>query len=140
MTSFGDEFSSIPEIAYNFDKWLPEDQRKGRQVVPEPSTEQVVTFWNDWNAAYQRAREAAMRATAEFGTPPEGETTEQREDRMLAEEAAAQGAAAKLMEDRIAIVSAACSGTPSEDELKALPFRVRRGFEAYLAGKLGPEA
>ena len=134
---FGD--SSVDEIAYNFDKWLPDELKGGRVVVPEPSTERVIAFWREWQAAFTHARRASEKVTEEY-PERDDETPDERDDRIMAREAAGQEVAARLIADRTQVLSDVCSGTPSVETLNALPHRIRRAFEGYIAGKIGPEA
>jgi len=130
--------ANVPAIKFNFDTWL--GTKSGDIVVPEPSTEQVVRFWSEWQASLSRARAATAEMERELPKPPENETADQRDERIMAEEAAGQLITAKFMDERRALLAAVCSDVPNVDTLVSLPFRVQRAFEGYVAAKLSPEA
>lgn len=101
-------------------------------TIPEPSNKQVKTFFNTVRAISQGLRlddvarageldEAAQKDLAEFLAGLTDEQLEERED------------------DIAQAVHDLCSGTPSAEEYKNLPYRVQGAFGAWLAGELRPE-
>ena len=138
-TGFGDD--AVKELSYNFDKWLPEGERTGRHVIPEPSTDQISDFWT----AYFKTLDGIRRERGEEAPKnPDGtdaeETPDERDDRIARNIALGQQAAMKANEERKVILAELCSNTPDRETLDKLPHRVIRAFEAYIVGAFSPEA
>jgi hypothetical protein len=132
--------ASVSELAYNFDKWLDHrpELKRGRQVIPEPSSDAVTEFLRGWVESFDRALNHVERAQ-----PPKDreETREERDDRVSRNMAAEQAAAQELRAERVTLIATLCSKSPDAETLEALPHRVFTAFSAYLQSKLAdPEA
>ena len=144
------DFEGVEEMAYNFDKWLPRAIEgyapQGRIVIPEPSTEAITTFMRDYTLLVSHDLDETAERRKKFAPPAaeDGslieETSEERHLRLSAMLTSLYDAATASLTERAELLSAACSGTPSTEEILALPARVRMAFEAYVIGKFDPEA
>ena len=129
-TTFGE--NELPELAYNFDKWT--GQIRGKVLIPEPSEQQVTDFFREWWTLIEKNR------TWDGEKPAEDETPEQRDERLERDFVAQQNAALAVTARRRELLSEVCSGTPSVEELEALPHRVQRAFIGYIMRMLDPQA
>jgi hypothetical protein len=140
----------VQPLGWNFYPYVGEDID---HPIPEPPTHLVVDYWNaladreDWarheaQKAIREQTDAVEAERAQRPTPDSPQTLETDEER----ERRIQGLLAEnrhVMEEarrRLAeAMSAVCSGSPSVDELLALPERIFRAFDQYLVEELNPE-
>lgn len=109
------------ELVYNFEPYQP----GVRGTIPEPSTEQIQTFLE------------VLRQVMPTVEGPDGKKmldlaalNERFKDNPDEAEAIVNSA-----------VSAVCSGTPTADQIGALPYRVKQRFYGWVVGTfLAPEA
>ena len=138
-TTFGEE--ELPEFAYNFDRWL--EVKRGKVIIPEPTTTQVTTFFGEWFQASAKSTFTGEQAPEDLvdddGNSRE-ETEDERNDRIARNYAGAARVTLTLREKRYDLLAEVCSNEPSRETIAQLPHRVYAAFEAYVMGKLNPEA
>lgn len=128
--------------------------------VPEPSIDQIEDFYNtardialEQRAAYERMRERRIEMRRQDwrdthlegeALPPDSELPEELSDlvreRLKVEEAEAREIDRRADLRQREALSALCSGTPSTEQLIALPVRVLEAFAGYIEGFYSPEA
>lgn len=134
--------SSVPELAYNFDKWLGTKSEHqgpdiGKVIIPEPSVTAVSDFLNGWITVLNSA---AGHFTPEKAPEDHEEKADERDERISRNLAAETIAANKLRGEKVTLIAALCQATPSEETLLKLPHRVSSAFEGYLLRMLRAEA
>lgn len=99
-------------------------------TIPEPSSGQVDTFMADVRAMIEPIKDL-------FGK----DTTDLAEDADLAEKVSAlpDDLVAGMSDQMTEAVAKFCSGSPSKEEIEALPYRVQTAFMAWLMSELRPE-
>lgn len=102
-------------------------------VVPEPTSDQIDEFRTTLAAAYQDLGldpETLNAATGEGGIGP------------VLEHFGAIMASTSNLETKVAkAVAVLCSGSPTEEQILALPYRVRQAFLGWMTGTFfNPEA
>lgn len=123
---------AVEKLEYNFGRY-DDDQT---HEIPEPSSDQVATFWSSFFGIVQRSREAVDKAAK----APEDETAEQRDERLKAQIVEGQHRTVENLAERRKLVAALCSNEPSIEKLEALPHRIFDAFESYMLAALNPEA
>lgn len=113
-------FTGVEETTFDLERYVP--GMKG--TIPEPSSEQIQTFVEVLQTVLPTKEEDGKRILdmdkiSEFFEAHE----EDAED---------------IVNDAIAAV---CSNTPTAEQIKALPYRVKQGFYGFVTGTyLNPEA
>lgn len=107
----------------------PYAEAKG--TVPEPTDEQVATFYGDLGQQLEKALGPERVAGIDL--------TEPREVGRLFMSLTAEDHRA-MYDQMLALHAAVCSNEPSVEQLGALPFRLRQAFYGMLQEWLRPEA
>lgn len=135
MATF-DAATAVEQLDYDFTKYGGE---KG--TIPEPTTGQMETYFNEIRDIANRARElqAAAKRMSDSETEPGSEqvTDEQAQEIIAAMD---KFSLAKFQEEMSGAVARLCSGSPSESDLSVLPYRVLQAFIKWISGEFRPEA
>lgn len=100
-------------------------------TVPEPSSDQVAQFYTDLQTGFEAVLPADRVADYDLSSPTD----------LLKLNLSLTVDETKALYDRhLDTYAAVCQGTPSRDDLEALPFRLRQAFYGALVGWLRPEA
>jgi hypothetical protein len=113
----------VEATTYDLTQWVPDMQGE----IPEPSTAQV----EDFMAVLRQVMPTKVTESGEvtLDVPAIKAFFEEHEEDDFAEE---------LINDA---VSALCSNTPTADQIRQLPHRVKQGFYGFVIGTyLSPEA
>lgn len=124
-----DAGAAVEKLSYDFTAF-----GGGKGDIPEPSPEQVASFWAELIGAL--TRHAGHKAVV----AKDGESEEARDERLRQEVIEGKHRSIETIARRRELVSELCSGTPSVDDLCKLPARVLAAFEAYIQEALSPEA
>lgn len=101
-------------------------------VIPEPSTGDVEGFFQALRGMAAEVRElmgnAQQMQDGELNDEDAAETISKMDDNMVA----------KFQDRLIDAIAGLTNGTPSKEEIGALPYRVLGAFSAWLGGELRP--
>lgn len=113
------------ELTYDFTKYIPD----AKGVIPEPTSEQIQHFT-------QTLQKIMPSKTI---TDENGNERNVLDIEKIKEEYGEDGSEVELT--LAAAVSQVCSGTPTAEQILALPYRVKRRFTGWITGTLlDPEA
>jgi hypothetical protein len=102
-------------------------------VIPEPTTERVEQFFKDLRTMAAEVR--SLMGVAE--QVQEGEISDQDAADVVA---SMDDSTIQNMQDHlIDAVAGLCGGTPTREQIAALPYRVLATFNAWIGGELRPE-
>lgn len=120
--------AAIEPLEYDFAPYQPEV--KG--VIPEPSEEQVQTYFKAVTKAAEGVRH--LRATADK-VQQGGEIDGDNPDVAALMEEMENFDMAGMLRSITEAVADLCSGQPTADQIQALPFRVRQEFVKWVGSQ-----
>lgn len=124
MSSF-DASSIVEPLDYNFEKY------GGRKaVIPEPNEEQVITY-------YKELDELLKSLAGEFVKLPAHPTAQDLVEALA--QLTMSDSYSPMQGGMTRIVAKLCSNTPTEDEIRQLPPRMRALFFQWVAREMRPE-
>lgn len=111
-----DASKSVDSLDYDFAPWV-----EASGTIPEPRQEQV-------DALFDALREVVTASGAEIGATP---------DAIISGLAGLPAEVVKTQSDAMLdALEAFCQGTPSREEIEALPVRPMQAFVGWLVGQL----
>lgn len=126
-----DAGSAVPPLSYDFSAF----GGKPKTTIPEPSTEQVASYWAEYVGMISRAQGVGNEAAAKR----EDETDEERDERIKAQIIEGQHRSTATVSRRREILAELCTRQPDVAELEALPYRLLDAFESYMMRSIRPE-
>jgi hypothetical protein len=135
MGSF-DAATAVEQLDYDFTKY-----GGGKGDIPEPTTGQLASYFNEIRDIAGRAREL-QAAAKKMSEAQADDTTEDSVSDDEAQEIIAAMDKFSLEEfqhEMSSAVARLCSDSPSEEQLAKLPYRVLQAFIKWISGEFRPE-
>ena len=126
--------SVIEPMSYDFTAY-----GGGEGIIPEPSTKQVETMFNDIRRLVLTLKEEVKDISGVDITNLENASTDDvPEEAVKALETMGESLMSKQQDALAAILAQVCSDRPNQLELTQLPYRVFAAFQKWLMGEIRP--